>query len=399
MRLLKMPKEKRLSEQAVITLVNHTIFQFGNSLSLIFINLYLWRLTESLLINGLFNLTAILSQAVATILIGKMAKQKGHLAIYRYGIFLTAFFYLCIVVTQENMVQYFYLFALVRGISQAAYWLSYFTLAHEVSHNLNRHRYLGWNQMLMGLANLVGPAAAGFVITLYTELTGYIIVFSIAFLMFIIATIGSFRIKKVHSHHKEYYMKYLKLVVKKKPNFQKALFGWFIIGFPQGILMYIPPILLFTIFPDESFVGYMNVLFLSLSIVASYAISRFANIDSTKIYLLVAAIGMLISATFLIWEISIWTVVLFMAISSIFKPLQGNTYAAYYFTWLDKIPLKENFRVESVVLREAIINIGRGLGIVIFMVFSTEINPATIPWILVFVMAIQLIIPLLAKDQ
>jgi YQGE family putative transporter len=399
MKLLKLTKEKRLSEQAVVTLVNHTIFQFGNSLSLIFINLYLWRLTESLFVNGLFNLTAILAQAVATILIGKIAKQKGHLAIYRYGIFLTAFFYLCIIVTQENMVHYFIWFALLRGVSQAAYWLSYFTLAHEVSSNSNRHRYLGWNQMLMGLANLVGPAAAGVVISISTELTGYLSVFSVAFLMFLIATIGSFRIKKIESHHKEYYMKYLWLMIKKQKNFGKSLIGWFVIGFPQGILMYIPPILLFTIFPDESFIGYMNVLFLSLSILASYVISRIANLESTKLYLFIAAIGMVFSSVFLLWEIAIWTVVLFMSINSLFKPLQANTYAVYYFTWLDRIPLKENFRVESVVLREAIINFGRGLGIIIFMIFSSDINPETIPWILVFVMAIQFWIPLLAKEK
>ncbi|MFC0473305.1 MFS transporter [Halalkalibacter kiskunsagensis] len=399
MKRLKLPKEKRLSEQAVITLVNHTIFQFGNSLSLIFINLYLWRLTESLLINGLFNLIAILTQAIATILIGKMAKQKGHLAIYRYGIFLTAFFYLCIIVTQENMVDYFYLFALIKGVSQAAYWVSYFTLAHEVSTNNNRHRYLGWNQVSMGMANLIGPAAAGILISMSTELTGYMIVFSAAFLMFLVATIGSFRIKKEESHHKEYYMKYLKLMVKKKPNFGKALLGWFIIGFPQGILMYIPPILLFTIFPDESFVGYMNVVLLSLSIFSIYVISRVGNLESTKLYLFIAAIGMVLSATFLIWEIAIWTVVLFMSIGSLFKPLQANTYAVYYFTWLDKIPLKENFRVESVVLREAIINFGRGIGIVIFMIFSQDINPISIPWIIVFVMSIQLVMPFLVKEK
>ncbi|ARK29541.1 MFS transporter [Halalkalibacter krulwichiae] len=399
MKLLSVPKEKRLSKQAVITLVNHTIFQFGNSLSLIFINLYLWRLTESLVVNGLFNLTAILSQAIATLVIGKIAKQKGHLVIYRYGIFLTALFYLCIVVTQENMVHYFMWFALLRGISQATYWLSYFTLAHEVSSNQNRHRYLGWNQVLMGLANLVGPAVAGVVISWHTELTGYVIVFSVAFIMFIIATIGSVRIEKVETHHKEYYMKYIGQIIKKRKGFGRSLFGWFIIGFPQGILMYIPPILLFTIFPNESFIGYMNVLFLSLSILASYIISRIANLESTKRYLYISAIGMLVSSMFLLSEISIWTVVLFMAIQSLFKPLQANTYAVYYFQWLDFIPLKENFRVESVVLREALINLGRGLGIVLFMVFSTEINPETIPWILVFVMAIQILIPSLAKKH
>ncbi|MDG5787861.1 MFS transporter [Evansella sp. AB-P1] len=399
MKLLKLSKEKMLSNQAVITLVNHTIFQFGNSLSIIFINLYLWRLTNSLLINGLFNLIAIFSQAIITYSVGKVAKEKGRLTIYRYGIFLTALFYLCIILVQEDMVKYFYLFALMRGAAQSAYWLGYFTLAYEVSNNENRHRYLGWNQITTQSANLIGPAASGAIISMYAGLSGYVFVFTIAFIMFLIATIGSLKIKKETSHHKQYYMKYLPLIIKKKPNFLKVLIGWFVIGFPQGIISYVPPILLYTIFLEESTVGYLNVAFLSISIISSYIISRVANIQSTRKYLLYSAIGLMVSASFLFWEISVWTVVLFMSISHMFKPLQGNAYAAFYFKWVGMIPLKENFRMESVVLRETITNLGRGSGIIVFMIFSTEINPTTIPWVLIAVMSIQFLIPWLAKDK
>jgi YQGE family putative transporter len=163
--------------------------------------------------------------------------------------------------------------------------------------------------------------------------------------------------------------------------------------------MYIPPILLYNIFPEEQFVGYLNVVFLSLSIISSYLISRTANSESTVKYLFISAFGFIFSSVFLLSEISIWTVVLFMSISSVFKPLQANAYAVYYFRWVDMLPLKENFRVESVVLRESIINLGRGTGIIIFMFFSNEINPVTIPWIIISVMAVQLLIPYLAKER
>ncbi|OLS35547.1 MFS transporter [Bacillus sp. MRMR6] len=399
MGIFTLSKEKRLSEQAVITLVIHTIYQFGNSLSLIFINLYLWRLTNDLFINGLFNLIAILSQAIATFLMGKYAKKKDRLIPYRYGIFLTALFYLGIILTQENIIHYFSLFAILKGVSQALYWLGYFTIAHEVSNNQNRHRYLGWNQIVMSGANLIGPALAGFIISVNSEMKGYIIVFSLTFLMFIVSAIGSMRIKKETVHHKEYYMKYLPLILKRKPEFFNSLLGWFFIGFPQGILMYIPPILLYNIFPEEQFVGYLNVVFLSLTIISSYVISRMANSESTVKYLTISAIGFIFSSIFLLFELSIWTVVLFMSISSLFKPLQANAYAAHYFNWMDVLPLKENFRVESVVLRESIINLGRGLGIVLFMTFSKEINTVTVPWIIISVMTIQLLIPYLARRR
>ncbi|RKL68172.1 MFS transporter [Salipaludibacillus neizhouensis] len=391
-------KEKRLSSLAVTTLMNHTIFHFGNSLSLIFLNLYLWRLTNDLWINGLFNLIAILTQAMMTLSIGKVAKQKDRLTIYRYGILLTALFYFAILLTQEHIVEFFYLFAILRGIAQSLYWLGYFTLMFEVSNDLNRHRYLGWNQITMGSANLIGPAASGAIISQFEGLSGYLIVFAMAFVMFTIATFGSFRMKRMTTHHREYYMKYLPLIMKRAPGFKRALIGWFIIGFPQGILMYVPPILLYTILLEESTVGYLNVLFLFISILASYVISRIADVSKTRSYLTVAAIGFIVSVLVLFIDITIWTFIVFMAVSAIFKPIQANAYAAHYFQWLGVIPLKDHFRVESVVLRETITNAGRGFGIIVFMVFAQELNTDTIPWVLAAVLGMQLFVPRLIEE-
>ncbi|SDY93691.1 MFS transporter, YQGE family, putative transporter [Evansella caseinilytica] len=399
MKFFQLSKEQKLNRQAAISLVNHAIFQFGNSLSVIFINLYLWRLTESLFVNGLYNLLVVFAQGATTFFIGRLTKQKGRLTFYRYGILLTALFYLWIILAQEKMIDFFWLFALLKGTAQSAYWLDYFALVFDVSTNRNRHRYLGWNQITMGCANLLGPAASGALITMYAGLNGYIIVFSFAFSMFIIALLGSLKLKKEETHHRQYYMKYLKLIIKKQPAFLNALIGWFIIGFPQGILMYLPPILLYTIFLKESTVGYLNIAFLSISILSSYVISRTADIGATKKYLLVSALGFTVSAAMLLWDISIWAVVLFMSISAVFKPLQANSYAAYYFQWVGKLPLKENFRVESVVLRETITNLGRGFGVVFFMIFSAEMNPATIPWVLIAVMGMQCFLPWLVKES
>ncbi|MFC4402702.1 MFS transporter [Gracilibacillus xinjiangensis] len=390
-------KEKRLSKHAVNILINHAIFQFGGSLSIIFVNLYLWRLTNSIWVNGMYNLVAILAQAATTFLIGKMSKRKGRTTIYRYGIFMTALFYLLIVIVQDEIVTHFYWFALLRGIAQGLYWVAYFTIVHEVSSNTNRHRYLGWNQVVMGTSNLVAPALAGAIIGFFTGLTGYMIVFSIAFLMFFVCTIGSFRIKKESIRHRNYYMKYLPLITKRKKAFKNALFGWFVIGFPQGILMYVPPILIYSIFENEGIVGYLNASFLAVSIIVSFIFSRFANIEHTKRYLWIAAIGFVLSGTFLTWEIATWSVVIFMITQNMFKPLQANAYAAYYFQWIDRIPLKSEFRVESVVLRETIINMGRGLGIICFMLFADGIDTGTVAYVIVGAMVIQLLLPLLIK--
>ncbi|RDE27411.1 MFS transporter [Parageobacillus thermoglucosidasius] len=396
--MFQLAQEKKLSQQAVITLFNHSVYHFGNSLSTIFLNIYLWRLTNSLLINGLFNLIAIFSQALTTFSIGKVAKKKDRLTFYRIGIFLTAFFYLCIIVSQKHILNYFYFFALLRGISQALYWLGYFTLSYEVSSDQNRHRYLGWNQIVMNVTNLAGPAVASFIISLFVGLKGYTIVFSLAFLMFVIASGGSFKIKK-QTRYRSYYMKYLPLIIKKEPDFKKTLIGWFIIGFPQGILSFVPSILLYTIFLNEQPVAYLNILFLSLSILSSYVISRFASIEATVQYLMISAIGFTISSLPLLFNVTIGSFVLFMSLNSIFKPLQSNSYEAHYYRWINILPLKEHFRIEAIVLRESLINIGRSLGVAVFLLFSKEMNSMAFPWIIFSMSIFQWLLPVMAKKR
>ncbi len=199
--------------------------------------------------------------------------------------------------------------------------------------------------------------------------------------------------------HRNYYMKYLGLIVKRERRFISALAGWLVIGFPQGILMYMTPILIYSIFEDEAVVGYLNAGFLAVSIFVSFIFSRFANIQDTKRYLWIAAIGFLLAGSFLTWEIAMWSVIFFMITQNMVKPIQANAYAAYYFQWINRIPLKTEFRVESIVLRETIINLGRGLGIILFMIFSSGIDTKTVAFVIIGSMAIQLFLPMLITDK
>ncbi|MCY9666999.1 hypothetical protein M5X11_19020 [Paenibacillus alginolyticus] len=175
--------------------------------------------------------------------------------------------------------------------------------------------------------------------------------------------------------------------------------GWFIIGLPQGIMMYVPAILLFQVLPKESWVGYLNAFFLCLSIVSSYILSIKGSETSTKTYLSISAWGFVCSSVFLLLDISLWTVIVFMCVSSLFKPLQANSYTAHYYQLIGGMPLKENFRIESIVIRESVINIGRAAGVLLFMLTAGQIDHVWLPWIIVFVMLMQVgIRPLIHKS-
>ncbi|UUZ93078.1 MFS transporter [Paenibacillus sp. P25] len=319
-RTLSIPVERRLSKEAGAALFIHFCFQFGASMSGVFLTLYLWRLTHSLWINGLYNAVNYAVAPLAFALGGYIIKKKDRMVTYRIGIGLIALFYLAVVLAGERVVDYYVLFAVFNGISSAFYWAGYLTLMYDVSTEQNRIRFLAVNMIFFTLAGLIGPALAGLIIRMNDGLKGYTIVFGIAFFMFLLAALGSLRIKGKTSHHKTYYLKYVGIVMKKNRDWLKALFGFTTMGLFQGIMLFLPNILLFQLVGREDLVGYLGVLYASLSIVTGMFMSRFGREERARSFMMMSTVGFLIGTLFIIWKMTLFTVIAFMILYSICSP-------------------------------------------------------------------------------
>ncbi|OAS21905.1 MFS transporter [Paenibacillus oryzisoli] len=377
-----LPFEKRLSREAVISLLIHSIFQFGASMSGVFLNLYLWRLTHSVVVNGTYSMIVYILTPIGFAIGGYMIKKKDRMVAYRLGIILIGLFYLSVSIAGERLVDYYVLFAVFNGLAGAFYWVGYLTLMYDVSTEQNRIRYLAFNMMFFTAATLAGPALAGFIIRMKEGLSGYTIVFSIAFLMFLLAAIISLKIKASGGHHRVYYLKYTGLIMKKKQEWLKALLGFFGMGLLQGTMLFLPNILLFKVLPREDLVGYLGVLYSSLSIVMGIFISKYANAGRARLYLTISTVGYLVGISCILGSLNVWSVVGFMILYSIFAPLQGNTMTGFYYSLIARLPLKGELKVESVVVREFFLNVGRVISILILITFGSDLDGGLIPWIL-----------------
>ena len=242
----------------------------------VFLNLYLWRLTHSVLVNGTYSMIVFILTPIGFALGGLMIKKKDRMVSYRLGIMLIGLFYLSVILAGETLVEYYILFAIFNGLAGAFYWVGYLTLMYDVSNEQNRIRYLAFNMIFFTAATLAGPALAGFIIRLKEGLSGYTIVFSIAFCMFLLAALISLKIKASSGHHRVYYLKLTGLIMKKERDWLKALFGFLGMGLLQGTMLFLPNILLFKVMPREDIVGYLGVLYSSLSIVMGIFISKYA---------------------------------------------------------------------------------------------------------------------------
>ncbi|MCS7462782.1 MFS transporter [Paenibacillus doosanensis] len=377
-----LPEDKRLSKDAMVSLFIHFCFQFGASMSGIFLTLYLWRLTESLWINGMYYIVNYAAAPLAFALGGLIIKRKDRMVTYRLGIGLIALFYLVVVFAQEAVVDYYVLFAIFGGVAGSFYWAGYLTLMYDVSTERNRIRYLAINMMVFTLAGLIGPALAGFIIRENEGLQGYTIVFSIAFFMFLIATLGSFKIKTKASHHKAYYLKFVGLLMNKNKRWFKSLLGFLTMGLFQGIMLFLPNILLFQIVGREDLVGYLGVLYATLSILTGIVLTKYGREERARKFLVISTIGYVAGTLFILWKMTLITVVAFMVLYSICSPLQGNTITSFYFRLIGALPLKGQLRVESVVMRETFLNCGRVISILALILITEYSGNEWLPWVL-----------------
>lgn len=385
-----LPEDKRLSRDAIVSLFIHFCFQFGASMSGIFLTLYLWRLTESLWINGMYYIVNYGAAPLAFALGGFIIKRKDRMVSYRIGIGLIALFYLIVVFAQEKVVDYYVLFAIFGGAAGSFYWAGYLTLMYDVSTEQNRIRYLAINMIVFTLAGLIGPALAGFIIRQNDGLQGYTIVFSIAFLMFLIATLGSLKIKTKVSHHKAYYLKFVGLLMNKNKRWFKSLIGFWVMGLFQGIMLFLPNILLFQIVGREDLVGYLGVLYATLSIGMGMVLTRYGREDRARKFLIISTVGYVLGTVFILWKLTLLTVILFMVLYSICSPLQGNTITSFYFRLIGALPLKGQLRVESVVMRETFLNFGRVVSILALILVTRYSGNELLPWVLFFAAIAQI---------
>ncbi|MFD2613647.1 MFS transporter [Paenibacillus gansuensis] len=384
--------ENRLSPDAVTVLALHGFYSFGTAMAGVFLNLYLWRLTNDLFLNGMYNIIVFFVTPVFFVICGYWAKTRDRLLVYRIGVVLTALFYLAVIAAGSNVAEFAYVFAVLNGIANGFYWLGYLTLQFDISTNQNRMRFLGFNLIMVNGAGLAGPALAGFIIANGEGLQGYTIVFSLAFVMFLAASIGSLKLRSHPSHHKAYYLKYTLLMARKSRIWSRVLLVWFIFGLLNGAMLFIPNILLLQVFGKEDSVGYIGMLFTGITIITSYLFSRRANPANIKLYCAVTAIFYALSVSLLFLQLSVWTVIGFLALYGVCFPIQFNALSAYNFRVMSSMPLKGGFRVEAIAVREITLSAGRILSIFGIILLSDNLSSAAIPGILLAAALAQLFI-------
>jgi MFS transporter, YQGE family, putative transporter len=386
-----------LSRSQKLLLGIHACYGLATTMSGLFLNLYLWRLSNDLTVNASFILVTFFFGTISFIVGALLSKKSDRIFSFQIGIGLTSLFYLLVILLQEKTAAYPMLIGILNGTATGFYWLGYLVLIYDLVDNQSRSQFMGKQMAVFGIVNTFGPAFAGFIITKF-DFIGYNLVFTLSLLLFFTGLILSFWLPKDSSPKKPLYLRLLWRFNRRQPSLKTMWFGWLVWGICEGILAFFPTVILFMSVKNEFLVGISSILFGSVAVLSSLWHSRYNHKEKEPYTLLMVWLMYFLACVPMILNMNIWTVFIFLIVNEISKSLLGVTYFSFMFRTIKDLP-KQGLRTESMVMREIMLNIGRILSIITFILLYLFVRDLTYYYFLFAIFIQGLLFKIISKEN
>ncbi|PKR78999.1 MFS transporter [Halalkalibacillus sediminis] len=351
------------------------LYTLGIYLSNIFVNVFLWKQTESLLLVSLYNLTIYATQVATFVLSGNWVKRIDRVLILRYGILMIAVFFMLVLSFGTAASSYYILLGIVLGCGYGLFWLSFNVLTFEVTEPYTRDFFNGSFGALQSLSGMIGPITAGWLITVLEGYQGYLTIFFISFLLFSCAVVCSMFMTRRNVDGR---ISFSHVIYETKRNKQWLLLisAHFFQGLREGIFLFLIGLIVFLVTQSEMTLGIYNMLYAAASFVVYQWIYKRFRSSHRPTMILISSLILFFS---LFWFINSSTSIEFF----IFAIVLGVTFPLFYaplmsvsYDIIGQAHLAKEYRIEYIIMRDVFLNLGRVVSLLLFvsglLIFGTE---------------------------
>lgn len=376
---------ENVSKDLLLLLLIGGLYSLGIFLSSTFVNIYLWKQSNSYTDIALYNMSIYILQPLTFIFAGKCAKRVDRVIVLRTGVTVLSLFFLTVLIVGEKAATFNIMLGALLGIGYGFYWLAYNVLTFEITEPDTRDFFNGFLGVLQSMGGMSGPLLAGFIISRMNNFTGYTVIFAISFGLFIVAVIVSFGLSRRKAKGN---FSFRRIIDERKhnTNWRRILNAHVSQGFREGTFLFAVSIWIFLMTQDELSIGLFNLVYSGFSFLFYFLVSRVVKPRRRKKAIFLAGLVLYLNVLILLVSYNMPLLLVYGAIGGIFFPLFYVPYLSLTYDVIGKSWNAGEMRIEYIVVREIFLNSGRVLSIAIFLLSIPFIQPESgIPYILLLV--------------
>ncbi|WP_338451621.1 MFS transporter [Niallia oryzisoli] len=355
-----------LTKDLTLLLLIGGLYSLSVALSNTFVNIFLWKQTGKLLDIGLYNLAVTVAQPFTFILAGRWAKKIDRVIVLRIGVIFLALFYLSVLAFGASASKYLLILGALLGIGYGFYWLAFNVLTFEITEPETRDFFNGFLGILTSAGGMIGPFAAGFIISKLEKVSGYSIVFGISLGLFALAVVLSFSLKRRPANGK-YYFKRILSERKHNLNWKMVTNAHFFQGLREGIFAFMISVLVFLSTGTEMALGTYGLINSGVSFLAYFAVSRLIKKELRLKSILLGGLTLYASLFLIAFDATYTKLLIYAAVIAIAYPLLLVPYLSITYDVIGSGWKAAEMRIEYIVVREIFLNSGRIVSILLFL--------------------------------
>ncbi|EGW35963.1 MFS transporter [Desulfosporosinus sp. OT] len=366
-----------LDSQASRLLLVHTLFLTGVSLSNIFFNIYLWKISHNLETAAVFNLFQFTTVPFVFFMATHLFKQKGIIISIRLGLLVHVCFFLLVLLLKNKIAFLAPGFGVLMGLGQGLYYFGYNVSTYDWTNNQNRDKFSGLNGVASALAGMVAPLLGGAIIGSLGTFTGYIAVFSIMVICFMLATTVT-RTFVVNTRKPQCNFTQARALI--GAEWRQVSWSMFFRGLREGVMSFLLILIYYEFSQNELQLGFFNFVLSIITLLSYYFVGRYIKRERRFLSMLLGGVFLTLFTTIVLWEPNLKSFWLFGIANSLFFPLVFVPLTTISYNVIRNCRKTADYQVEFLCFREIPLNIGRIIGILLLIYFLRKSWPAV--WLL-----------------
>ncbi|MEK3853136.1 MFS transporter [Cytobacillus sp. FSL H8-0458] len=369
-RFKKLIGDVDLTKDLTLLLFIGGLYSLSAALSNTFVNIYLWKQSGEFSDLALYNLAIVVLQPLTFILAGRWAKKIDRVIVLRIGVIFLALFYLTVLFIGTNASKFLLLLGALLGVGYGFYWLAFNVLTFEITEPENRDFFNGFLGILTSVGGMIGPIAAGFIISRMEKFTGYSVIFGISLTLFSIAVFLSFFLKRRPADGR-YLFRRILAERKNSLNWRMITNAHFFQGLREGTFIFVISVYVFISTGSELALGTYGLVNSSISFLGYYLVSRLLKKEYRKRAILIGGLVLYAAIFFIVFDVTYPKLLMYAAAIAVAYPLLLVPYISLTYDVIGRGWKAAEMRIEYIVVREIFLNAGRIVSILSFLAAVT----------------------------